>query len=485
MAIFNGENAGSKNSVLIILFLLATIIGAKLLNNSLLSNILSIGIAISIFFYFDNLFWATFIFIYASNPGGLFSQYTFGVDIGSIVIDFSQVLFLVLMVKVWYNKPVFNPFYKPFITILAIVVLINFINGVFSGFTEPRILFRVFKLLLPLSFIYIFPRVIRREDDFVVFFRTIFPFVLIAFACQLIILVLGVPLSVSIFGWESVGTQNVLGEVSGKDELSRYVFSIFLQTISLMGCMYYLDQHKKSFSKYYLGFLMFVCFFSVLLSGTRSWTIGYGTAIFFWIIMSVSRIKKFLLPGMVILILVLLFLNIPVIKSQFTMAIKRISTIELFIKGDITAGETSSRFDLRGPDVMQAFSTTNPLIGAGYSEFYFNNSDGHVGHQSLLLQSGYLGYILLNLFILFLIVKQLLQYFLSKTTSTKEALAASSLILFGLYVIFPGLAIFSYMASPETGTFYGVYLTFAGYFSHKTRMEDALIKLKQEAHAVR
>jgi hypothetical protein len=331
--------------------------------------------------------------------------------------------------------------------------------------------------LLPLSFIYIFPRVIRGEDDFRQFFSMTFPFVLIAFTAQLIVYPLGVPPAVAMFGWEYEGAERVLGEVSAKEDLSRYAFSIFLLTISLMGSMFYLIQSKKSFNKYYLGLIMFVCFFSVLLSGTRSWTVGFGTAIFLWSLISIKRIKKFLLPGLAVLLLFLLIIqNFSVIKRQLDMAMTRIRTVELFVEGDVTAGETSSRFDIRGPAVMKAFRETNPLIGAGYSEYFFKHSDGHVGHQTLLLQSGYLGYILLNMFILYLILKLLLQYFLSGATSSKEALAAASLILLGLYIIFPGLAIFSYMASPESGTFYGVYLTFAGFFSYKTGLADALNK---------
>jgi len=304
----------------------------------------------------------------------------------------------------------------------------------------------------------------------------IFPFVFIAFAAQLLVFPLGVPPSVSIFGWEFQNAENIIGEVNAKEELSRYAFSTLLLTMALMGSMYYLNVRGKPFNRYYLGLIMFTCFFSVVLAGSRSWTIGLGTSIILWSLMSFRRIKKILLPGLGIILLVFLIRhNLPVINHQLDMALTRIKTFELFAEGDITAGETSSRFDIRGPTVMKAFHKTNPLIGAGYSEFFFNNADGHVGHQSLLLQSGYLGYILLNLFIIYLILKQLFLYLRSGTTDSRVALIAGSLILLGLYIILPGLAIFSYMASPENGTFYGVYLTFVGFFSHRTRLEKYLI----------
>lgn len=460
---------------------LVIILAAKLSGSSIVMSLLSVLLSVGVFFLFDNLFWATFVFIYASNPGGLFSQYTFGLNIGSIVIDLSQLLFLSLLIKVWSIKSSFKKFYKPFLVILLLVVIINLFNGISGGFSEIRIVFRVFKLLLPLSFIYIFSRVIQKEDDFRFFFSIVFPFVFIAFTAQLLVYPLGIPPSVAIFGWEYEGAENVLGEVSAEVDLSRYAFSVFLQAISLMGTMYYLNLKNKSFNKYYLGLIMSICFFSVLLSGTRGWTIGFGSAILLWTLISFTKVKRFVLPGLGIALFVIILISIPIVNTQLSLAIKRIKTVELFVEGDVTAGETSQRFDVRGPAVMKAFRETNPVIGAGYSEYFFKNSDGHVGHQTLLLQSGYLGYILLNVFILFLILKQIYQFYHSKTSIYKDALAASSLILLGLYIIFPGLAIFSYMAGPEIATFYGVYLTFAGFFSYKAKLEDYSIMLKSRS----
>lgn len=449
---------------------------AKLVGSSFLMSILSIGIAISVFFFYDNLFWATFLFIFAASPAGFFDPYTFGLDIGIVLLDFSQLLFIALLIKVLNIKPVFPRFYKPFLIVLLLVIIINVLNGAFAGITDWHILFRGFKLILPFSFIYIFPRVIRDENDFRYFFSMIFPFVFIAFAAQLLIFILGVPPSVAILGWE-LDAEKVIGEVAANEQLSRYVFSILLLTMALMGSMYYLNTSGKMFNKYYLGLIMFICFFSIVLSGTRSWTIGLGTSIFLWALISLKRIKKFIFPGLVIFLLVF-FMNhkLLVINHQLNMAITRIETFGLFMKGDLTAGETSSRFDIYGPTVMKAFHKINPIIGAGYSEFYFKNTNGHVGHQDLLLQSGYLGYILLNIFILYLIIRLILHYFRNPYTSSSGALAAASLILLGLYIVLPGLAIISYIASPTSGTFYGVYLTFVGFFSYRTRLEKYLIK---------
>lgn len=469
-----------------ILLILSLIVLFKLVNSQVINSIVTTLFFIIIVRSKNVLFWATLTFIYSSNPTGLFNPYTFGFDVGPVIIDISQFFILALLISTWKIKPVFKRFYLPFLGLLSIMVIINVINGLSGGFSEIRIIFRVIKMLLPLSFIFIFPRVIRNENDFIWFFRMVFPFVLISFAAQLLVFVLGIPPAVALFGWENETTGKVLDEIVANEDLSRYAFSVLIETVSLMGCLYYLNVRGNPFNKYYLGLILFACFFSVLLSGTRSWTVGFGTAIILWSLFSLKRVKKFLLPGLGVIFLVFLIRYFsPIINQQLDMAMTRISTVELFVKGDITAGETSSRFDVRGPSVMKAFHTTNPLIGTGYSEYFFEHSDGHVGHQTLLLQSGYLGYLMLNLFIVFMILKQLQQYFLSKAENSHEALAASSLVLLGLYIIFPGLAIFSYMASPETGTFYGVYLTFAGYFSHKTKIEDALIRLKEQAEVVR
>lgn len=449
-----------------ILFLL------KAYNKPALNDIVIIVFTALILFSSDRreLFWVSFTFIYASNPAGLFYNYTFGINLGQVVVDFSQILTIILFIKVLRKRLVYPLFFNRFLWILSGVIILNVLNGFSNGLGEIRILFRVVKLLLPFSFIYIALIIYKTDEDFKYFFSMIFPFVIIGFVAQLLVYFLGITPAIFLYGKEIVGAENVLGGVLPEEQLSRYVFSIGLQSVALMGCLFYLASGRSKFNKIYLSIILFLCFFSVLLSGTRGWTIGFGTAILLWSIFSVKRIKGVLISGITITLLYFLIIkSFPVVGHQLQFAINRINTVELLAKGDLSAGGTVQRFTERGPIVMSAFRETNQIFGAGYSKYYFDHQDGHVGHQNLLLQSGYLGYILLNSFILYLIFKLIYQYFKSPKSYFNEALLAAGLILIGLYLIFIGLAIFSYLVSPEWSVVYGLILAFAGYYYYKSK----------------
>jgi len=67
-------------------------------------------------------------------------------------------------------------------------------------------------------------------------------------------------------------------------------------------------------------------------------------------------------------------------------------SLEDLVEGDPTAGGTLLRITERGPRVMREFRKS-PIIGWGFSDYYFRHRDIHVGNQTMLLQGGVLGYL--------------------------------------------------------------------------------------------
>jgi hypothetical protein len=89
--------------------------------------------------------------------------------------------------------------------------------------------------------------------------------------------------------------------------------------------------------------------------------------------------------------LIIIFIS-PQIGNQVEVASKRLATIGDLARGDLTAGGTLSRLTERGPRVMEGFKNSTIILGAGYSDLYFEYADGHVGFQNILLHSGVIGF---------------------------------------------------------------------------------------------
>lgn len=81
-----------------------------------------------------------------------------------------------------------------------------------------------------------------------------------------------------------------------------------------------------------------------------------------------------------------------------------ISTLEKLVAGDITAGGTLARLDIRGPRVMNKF-WQSPILGWGFANGYYEYADGHVGHQNILLNVGIVGYLFVNGLFIYLCIK--------------------------------------------------------------------------------
>jgi O-antigen ligase len=111
----------------------------------------------------------------------------------------------------------------------------------------------------------------------------------------------------------------------------------------------------------------------------------------------------------------------------------RLSSIQLLISGDLTAGGTLQRLDVRMPKVMNKF-WESPIIGWGFSNGFQEYKDGHVGHANILLNIGLLGYVFINIIYLKICIKT------KKIIQNREVLMkegrAPLVYLFGLFSIF-------------------------------------------------
>jgi hypothetical protein len=97
---------------------------------------------------------------------------------------------------------------------------------------------------------------------------------------------------------------------------------------------------------------------------------------------------------------------IPVFSAQGNLAFDRYLTVVDLAEGDLTAGGTLIRLDVRGPRVMAKFQES-PLIGWAFSNTFHAFKDGHVGNQTNLLNFGIFGFFIINMVFISIILKTL------------------------------------------------------------------------------
>ncbi len=98
---------------------------------------------------------------------------------------------------------------------------------------------------------------------------------------------------------------------------------------------------KKVFRKNYLIFVNIISMIAVFITATRSWFIDFTFSYLFILLLIPKFINKVILRyDVLISIFIIILLSTVIISNQLSNAFKRIDTITLLVKGDITVGGT-------------------------------------------------------------------------------------------------------------------------------------------------
>jgi hypothetical protein len=173
---------------------------------------------------------------------------------------------------------------------------------------------------------------------------------------------------------------------------------------------------------------------SAFLSATRGWIIAFTVVLLLTAFLidtnkGISRFITIAITGFII-VFALMFFS-PMLESQMNSSFRRVSTIENVFKGDITAGGTSIRLSERGPKVLTKFKE-RPLFGFGYSDVYFEYADVHVGHHTILLNGGVIGYIIFT----FIFIKWLIIIIKNSSNKLIKKKHGNALKIYALSLIF-------------------------------------------------
>jgi hypothetical protein len=358
----------------------------------------TIWYVILLVFYFyskNEALWLAFYLATVDGFVGFFGLYSATLELIPDLpsIELAQLYILLSVFKASRRNVRVDIFYLKFIQLMLIYVIFLVAWGQVMGLTgDLNVYFRVIKGILPLFLFYSIPRLFTDENTYERFFRIIFVIVLFAFGTQIFTLITGIiPMT---------------GDVLENEEEKRVYYNASSTILGLFGALYFLTARR------YKG-LMLIMLYAVIiaamgmavLSSTRGWIISFGLIIIATLFLTRSVRRKHLIPFSLIFIpLLYLGLSNSSLNEQINFSQDRLSKMRAIATGDLTAGGTLQRLDVRSERVMSGWRES-PVFGWGFSDNGYRYADGHVGNQSLLAFSGLTGFILLNSFLIFFAVR--------------------------------------------------------------------------------
>jgi hypothetical protein len=362
------------------------------------SRIIFAALVIYIFRTRQDYFWLVLFFILNDAPGRLFSSNAaegmrlplYSIAKG-ISISFQELFTMAYIAKTLFLPRKMDFVFKKHFTWFFLFALGIFLYSLLIGMHFESIL-ATYRTLLPWSWVMIFPFYIRDKETLAKVSRLIFPFVFFGLASQIYSFFTGMYVE-SYFTERMVITE----DVSEGGEAIRSASMGFVLLFSVVQSLAYLMMKKPPFNRNYLILVLTTASLITILSASRGWIIAllvlYGGTVLFTTSQQLIRniVRIFLISLLFIILVQMMF---PVVGRQIDNAFLRLSTMELLVQGDMTAGGTLSRLTERGPTVMRQF-WKSPVFGWGFSDEFYLWSDGHVGNQNLLLNVGIIGYGLL------------------------------------------------------------------------------------------
>ncbi len=357
----------------------------------------------------DDYLWLAWFFIINDAPGRLFSAEglldhripLYPLAAGAS-IEFQELFVFMYIAKAFFGGQRLEYIFKRAFTVFFIILGIFLLYSVLLGLSMKNGI-QAFKYLIPWAWIFIIPYYLRSPEQIEKASRLLFPFVFLALALQIHTFVTGKYLDHILRGEKFIFNL----AVDESSEVSRVWASVFILLYCSAQALFYMAAREKIFRYNYLAAIVFCSVASIFLSATRGWMLGIGflaAASVFQMSKSGKIHRMINLALASVAVVFILQWSFPLVRHQFDAALERFSTLKLLASGDITAGGTLKRIDVRGKRVLQAFNE-NPVFGWGVSDTYFEYADGHVGPQNILLNVGVAGFVYLNLLYVFLCLK--------------------------------------------------------------------------------
>ncbi len=480
VTVINKQKVLSQD-VLILYLLFAVSVASIYLVPRIVAFVLQIIFLVVFYRTKKDYLWLALVFIIENFPGGLFSRYSSDIihtfsflpnsPIGTLYFWMMFVL-IAFLKSLTIKKSNYKFIFKEnFIFIFGYFLFLVLVFGVYKYTAVAR-------TLLPWLFLFIFPRLLRKEEDFARFFNLVFSFVFLVILTQIFQVVFGITIA------KILGGSNIVIVTEELEAAARPVDGIYIPFISIFGALYYLVLKKKYFARNYLMIITGLAIFSIFFTATRSWMIStlfiFGFYVVFIAKAKIAIIQRLVIP---ILMIVIITQYVPVVRQQIDLAKQRYETIELLLEGDLTAGGTISRLTRRGPAVMEKFSES-PLIGWGYGNEARKYTDGHVGNQNLLMHTGVIGYVFWVILWLNFILKMIkLEKSITSANPYKNIPKLFIIMLLGILIINASAQWFGYLLQFNPGFIILFLFTFAG-FVYKSALQEQMIIQKYNKNKI-
>jgi hypothetical protein len=354
------------------------------------------------------------------------------------LVTFQELFIYTALIKVILQRKRQSAFiYKKPVNALILFGIFLFFITFFMG-TSVRSIFESIKWTLSWTLLYSIPKLITTKEDWICFFRLIFPVTFIALAAQLFQLSTGqTPSSFLGADYLQVTADRLVNIPSIDPEIylnsaGRPISCSSMLLINLITGLFFLTYKKPLFNRNYLTAVVTGSFASIILTGTRGWMIAFSIVLIIYFVFInrsyrvVSRIFLITILGVIIV------LSSQMITNQLIGVTKRLSTVEAIARGDLTAEGTLARLDKYTPQLLKVWEGS-PVVGWAFSDTFKENSNGHAGLANLLMQVGILGYLIFIYFWYQLINTPLrVNKYLSKSNPYKKSL----LVFILAFVIF-------------------------------------------------
>lgn len=410
-------------------------------------------------------FWLAWFFIINDEPGGLFGGVSgsgdtmqripmYPLSLSGVSITFQELFYLTILVKALLanrnSSFAFKNQFKLFWSLSLILIIYTFSQRI-----GLDVIARIVRLLLPWSMVFSVSQLMNTENAYYRFCKLVFPIAILALITQIMVYLTGHDFLDFVGGQKNdlIGFSNISEDDFSMTRTSTSGMTVFFITIT---SLYYIVKNKNEFSVFYLILLLFITTLLTFLSGTRGWILAYGSI---FILSTIAFPKNvllkrigttFILGGILFYALVFAF---PVIGLQAKSALSRFETVGLIVQGDVTAGGTLGRIDIRAP-LVWAQAKESIILGYGFSDTYFGYSDIHVGPVNIILNCGFLGAIILN-FIFFWLIYSIWQISKTRLFFSEQRLSVK-IFAIGLVAI--------YIVHSSSGQLWGYQTMNGGYF---------------------
>lgn len=384
-----------------------------ILTYSVPETISSFWYLITLFLYYrskNEPFWLAYFFVTTDGFMGFLGVYSANLTIlpGMPEIEVVQLYILLSVIKASRIKNVYPVFLRKWYSIILLFIVVLIVWGIGLGIDEGlKVYLRIFKLTFPFALFYSLPRLFNDTRSYRRLMEFLFLVVILAFVTTIFSFISGI----------NVDFRKEVDVKEFSNKTIRLLLNPWINIISFgMALVFMSFKSKLEFTNRYLYLVVGMSWIMFILSATRGWIVGFSFVLLIYFTV-IQKIRTNAIIG--ILIITILFLGLiffnDSVANQFQFAIDRLISLEDLAEGDVTAGGTLQRLDVRGPRVLAVWEDQK-ILGYGFSSTYFNNSDHHVAFHNILLHSGVIG---LALFIIFFISFYLSVY-LKALNSTKE-----------------------------------------------------------------